>query len=241
MKRMSVVLLLIPLLLVGGVTDAFSKRPHSKKKWTMEFSPYFWLAGVSGDIAVEGQRESIDFSASDMRKFKTWSMNLHVEGKKRNLSLLLDFRLTRNAHEEDVTRVEMNSWRLETGAAYHLEYGVEVLGGVRFSDADINLIEEHVSTHSGNANWVDPFIGGRYMYEFVRDWRFLLRGDIGGFGVGSDFSWNAFVGVDYFVVNVAFFVGYRMWGIKYSKGSGDDFFKYDIIQSGLGFGMTFFL
>ena len=241
MRRMIVVLLMVPFVLAGLASDTFAKRPHSRRIWTFELSPYFWFAGVSGDIAADGQSESIDFSASDMWDFKTWAMNLHGEGKKGNLSLLLDFRLTRNDQEQDSTRVEMNSWRVEGGVAYHMEYGFEVLGGVRFMDANIDLKEAGLTTRSAGDNWVDPFVGARYAYEFIRDWRFLLRGDVGGFGVGSDFSWNAFVGVDYFVVNVAFFAGYRAWGVKYSSGSGDDFFKYDLIQSGLGLGMTFFL
>ncbi len=241
MKHIIVVLLLVPLLLVSGVTDAFSQRPHSRNRWNIEFSPYFWMAALSGDVAVDGQRESIDYSASDMWNLRSWSMNFHVEGKKRNLSLLLDFKLTRNDHEEDTTRTEMNSWRLEGGAAYHMDYGFEVLGGVRYMDVAIDRTEEGEPESSGSENWIDPIVGARYAYEFVENTRFILRGDVGGFGVGSDFSWNAFVGVDYFAVNVAFFVGYRAWGVNYSTGSGDDLFKYDLIQSGLGFGMTFFL
>ncbi len=40
-------------------------------------------------------------------------------------------------------------------------------------------------------NWIDPLIGGRYLWRFADGWNIIARGDIGGFGVGSDFSWHA--------------------------------------------------
>jgi hypothetical protein len=53
---------------------------------------------------------------------------------------------------------------------------------------------------SGDLEWVDPFLGGRIRHEFGNDKTLSLEGDIGGFGAGSDFSWQV-VGTYGFDVN----------------------------------------
>jgi hypothetical protein len=52
--------------------------------------------------------------------------------------------------------------------------------------------------------WVDPLVGLKLHHKAGDRWRFTLQGDIGGFGVGSDFAWHLFP-----VVEAA--VGKRAW------------------------------
>ena len=40
------------------------------------------------------------------------------------------------------------------------------------------------------ADWVDPLVGLRWMPQISDSWHVILKGDIGGFGVASDFTWN---------------------------------------------------
>ena len=42
--------------------------------------------------------------------------------------------------------------------------------------------------------WVDPVIGLRARHEFAPGERFEMRGDIGGLGAGSAFSWEVYGG-----------------------------------------------
>ena len=39
--------------------------------------------------------------------------------------------------------------------------------------------------------WVDPIIIGRVKFPAGKKWLFQLRADVGGFGIGSDFAWQA--------------------------------------------------
>jgi hypothetical protein len=209
------------------------------KKWRFELTPYAWLAGLSGDVAVQGQQESIDFSVDDMWDFRTWGMTIHSEAKRAPWSLIFDFKYTRREQEEDATRLEITTWLVEAGAAYTVIERFEVLGGIRYFDVNADIKENQIPTAEGNESWIDPIVGGRYTWPFARDWSFLARGDVGGFGVGSDFTWNVVAGVDYRVGDVSFFFGYRAFGVDYSSGTGDDLFKYDVIRNGPGIGMTF--
>jgi hypothetical protein len=43
---------------------------------------------------------------------------------------------------------------------------------------------------SGDLEWVDPFVGGRIRHQIAQNKELMLEGDVGGFGAGSDFSWQ---------------------------------------------------
>jgi len=44
---------------------------------------------------------------------------------------------------------------------------------------------------------MDPIIGARYNWNITDRWKLMIRDYIGGFGVGSDFTWNAAALIDY--------------------------------------------
>jgi len=48
---------------------------------------------------------------------------------------------------------------------------------------------------SGSVDWADPFIGARLQHQPTPGQAITLRGDVGGFGAGSQFSWQA-IGTD---------------------------------------------
>jgi hypothetical protein len=44
---------------------------------------------------------------------------------------------------------------------------------------------------SGSVDWLDPFVGARVRQQLAPGQEIVLRGDVGGFGAGSQFSWQA--------------------------------------------------
>jgi opacity protein-like surface antigen len=69
-----------------------------------------------------------------------------------------------------------------------------------------------------------------------------MRGDIGGFGVGSHFTWSVATIVAYQVSeHISLGAGYRMLDINYSDGKGSDQFRFDVQMRGpmLGFAIHF--
>jgi hypothetical protein len=44
---------------------------------------------------------------------------------------------------------------------------------------------------SGDKGWVDPYVGARAIFDLTQRWALSLDGSIGGFGIGSDFAWDA--------------------------------------------------
>jgi hypothetical protein len=94
----------------------------------------------------------------------------------------------------------------------------------------------------GSHDWVDPFVGGRLEVGLTESVDFALRGDVGGFGVGSDFTWNtqALLGYRFslFGANAEAWGGYRALGQDYDEGSGRTDFEWDVILHGPIIGMT---
>ena len=91
--------------------------------------------------------------------------------------------------------------------------------------------------NSGDVTWVDPLVGLRLRHQFMPGQELTLSGDVGGFGVGSEFSWQA-IGAYRFAIAKAYgaewsgMLGYRALYADYSKGSGDTLYQYDMLQHG---------
>lgn len=131
-------------------------------------------------------------------------------------------------------------------AAFDSYPDIEVISGIRYIDQDISV---KLTTDSGQQkfnigdNWFDPFVGLRYYGPIANKWNLYLRGDIGGFGVGSDFVWRADAGITYrFDRNweAAFF--YKALDIDYKTGTSgtSSIYKWDGTESGLTLGIGYY-
>jgi hypothetical protein len=240
MSRTAWIVLLVSVL-TGALFPTASEARRRAKQSGIEFTAYMWPTARSGDVTLQGETRSVDASIGDMLKFKTWAMVFHVEAQKEHWALILDLNY-RQGEEDDLegSRTETTSWVIEAAGAYRVAYQFEVLGGARFIDLDAEVTEESISQLKGSESWVDPFVGGRYNWPFARGWMLLVRGDVGGFGIGSKFTWNLVTGVDWRPNNLGLFFGYRVWSVDYSSGSGDSLFEYKVIRHGPALGLTFF-
>ena len=76
--------------------------------------------------------------------------------------------------------------------------------------------------------------------DFADKWKLAGRGDIGGFGVGSDFAWQGLAAVNWQPFKyVSFIGGYRALYQDYEEGSGLDYFRYDVTIHGPVVGLNF--
>jgi hypothetical protein len=46
-------------------------------------------------------------------------------------------------------------------------------------------------------SWFEPFVGLRLRGGFATNWDYAIQADVGGFGVGSDFAWQALATLGY--------------------------------------------
>lgn len=89
-------------------------------------------------------------------------------------------------------------------------------------------------SRSKKETWLDPIVIARSQGTFGDSkWNYLLRGDIGGFGIGSNFAWQIQPYIGYrFSKLFQISAGYRIISMDYETGSGDGYFKYDIDTTG---------
>ena len=96
---------------------------------------------------------------------------------------------------------------------------------------------------SGSVSWIDPIVGARLRHQLAPGIGLIASADVGGFGVGSKFSWQilAAINYDFYVsksVTWSGMVGYKALHVDYSQGSGISQYEYDMTMYGPIFGIT---
>lgn len=91
-----------------------------------------------------------------------------------------------------------------------------------------NLLNQGVNA-SGSSTWADPILGLRGRYYVSRNVFLSAYGDVGGFGVGSDFSWQVIgtLGIQA-TQSCDVHLGYRALGFDREEGRS----KQDITTHG---------
>jgi hypothetical protein len=96
---------------------------------------------------------------------------------------------------------------------------------------------------SGDLEWVDPVVGARLRHQFGPGREFMLLGDIGGFGAGSQFSWQAVAtyGFDLncFGTPLHTVIGYRALAVDFTEDGRFGKNELDVVQHGPVMGVTF--
>lgn len=211
-------LTVIGLVLCGSATTGSTAdlgypaadAPVASSEWTFAFTPYAWLAFMSGRAEVGSTTLDVDLTPGDILRNLDWSevpiWMSYAELRRGPLSFFNDIMWTAVEAADGFERrfvsgqveVDYSQLTVELGAAYSVwsEGGgtVDVLAGGRYwrQETDVYLQTDRVALdRSGTVDWVDPFVGARWMQSVAPGQSILVRGDIGGFGAGSDFSWQA--------------------------------------------------
>lgn len=107
------------------------------------------------------------------------------------------------------------------------------------ADLSVRVLDQRLTASRG-VDWVDPLVGLNYRLPFNEKWTFDVRGDVGGFGVGSDLTMHGWMKVvRQNSESFSWYFGYRYIGYDYETGSGTDFQRYDLSQHGPGIGVAF--
>lgn len=220
-----------------------------------------WIWGIDGTVGNNGREVDVDADwtdtleildkiefAADVRARLTtgrWSFNLGIDGSTLADSAdFVDGRITVDG--------ELDLWVLQGHVGYNVAGGrigcspcapigcLEAYAGARawWVEADVEASGTAAPGQRIDASesWVDPIVGLRGDLRFAGGWFGLLEVDVGGFGVGSDFSWHVLAAVGYrFSEHVALEVGWKHLDVDYEDGG----FVFDAALSGPFLAMTF--
>ncbi|MGI0524678.1 hypothetical protein [Rhizobium giardinii] len=246
------------LLFASGVmaADAYSpmtpqvQQAETDEGWTFAFAPYFWAAGLSGDVAQFGlPTVEVDSSFSDILDHLDFGAMAIGEARYDRYSIFGDVMYSKISGSAGTPRgivasnVEVTSETFAglLGVGYSIiddnSARLDVVGGARVWSVDTDLsfsggILDGVSRHDG-ATWVDAVAGFRGNYAITPE--IYLTG-WGLIGAGqADLDWDVAAAIGYhFSDTISAVVGYRALGVDYSK----DGFVFDVVQQGPILGMV---
>lgn len=183
-----------------------------------------------------------------------------LEAHKGDLGLFLEGYYVTFALDNSVAKFELDQYFVDFGVSYQLpplrfsDHGrvalfTELTGGGRYVHFKETVSFKGTppplfagSTRGASANYLEPFVGARLALPFAKKWTAVVRGDVGGFGIGSDLTWTAVGGLAFHPApkwEIA--AGYRVYSLNYEEGSGISRFKMSVFQHGpyLGVGFRF--
>lgn len=206
------------------------------------FAIYGWLSGVDGEVTVRGLSAEVDESFSDLAESLEGAAMLHFETRRDRWLLLADAIFVSVADQGRAAEVDLDQTILEVLGGYALSESFEVLLGGRYMSLEpkISLTGPVARSAEGRKDWLDPVIGGRYWTKLAARWDLVARADVGGFGVGSDLTWNLAVNAILRASDsVSVVLGYRLLEVDLEEGRGRERFVYDMTTSGPQVGVAF--
>lgn len=236
---------LCSLLLFCICTNYVSAQaPVKEKKWNVLTEIYLLFPYMDGETGVGNMIAlPVDASAGDIfNKLKFGGM-LYVEAHNNRWAITSDI-LYMNLNQEVTESTLLHSGTVtakefvwEPAGFYRIASFLEVGVGGRLDniqtgmDVRYNVLPAGTEEYSGSQSktWFDPILIARLTADIKDKWLFQFRGDIGGFGVGSDLTWQLQAYAGYrFSKLFQLTAGYRILSIDYDKGVDKERFIYKV-------------
>jgi len=216
---------------------ATNAAPAQVSKWIVE--PYFLVPNMSGSAGVGGLVGDVDANSGDILGALDIGGMLYVERHGAKWAYSLDTMYMNLGAEESTPlgTVDLDMKQLGMmGAGYRrIAPWAEAMLALQYNGIEAGLTGSGplAVDRSGDQDWVDPYVGVRLMTPGAGSWRFGFLGAVGGFGVGSDFAWQAFPQAGYRVSELFEITGgFRAIDMDYEGGDGDATFVYDMTTYG---------
>jgi hypothetical protein len=246
----------------GAATEAAAAK--KEKKWSFTIAPYVMLPFMTGSLTLANQQVDVnrntngaDAAVLNTLDARNWGLMLYFEARHPKFSVIADL-LYVNLGRGGVLPLSgrsaglaMQQLRAEAMFLGRITNWLELGGGgrVNFVQADLKALAGMLLQPidlDARTTWFDPLVVLRFSVPFKNDdWRLGLRGDVGGFTVGSTYAWQLYAyggynfdGIkDRRVFELA--LAFRAIGMRYETGSGLNRFVYDLIIYGPELGLLF--
>jgi hypothetical protein len=208
--------------------------------WEFAIVPYLVAAGMDGSITVKGIEADVDVPFSDIIDNLDFAAMVHFDMRNERWVLTSDLFYVDLEGRNDIAlgtaTAAVQQTLFEIAGGYRVSPVFTLLAGARWVDLENQIrytgqiLDEEVSA---GKSWIDPFVGVHFMAPLAERWWFGARGDVGGFGVGSDVAWQAYADIGFRASKVvSIILGYRAIDMDYEDGSGHDLFRYDMLIAG---------
>jgi hypothetical protein len=249
--------LFLLLILLTSSENVSAQPADSAKKWKVLTEIYLLFPYIKGDIGVGNYiTVPVEGKPKDIFTNLTFGAMLNVEVHNNRWAFISDF-LYANLNQ-DVTPTTLISsgtvsakqiiW--EPSGLYRLTSYLEagVGGRLNFMESGFDIFRKTLPegteeiAESASKTWFDPILIARVSTSIKDKWLFNVKGDLGGFGLGSDFTWQVQAYAGYrFGKLFQLTAGYKILSIDYDRGTDTKRFIYNVDTSGpvVRFGFNF--
>ena len=175
-----------------------------------DLSLYLWGSSISGTATLMDQsRTLVEADFDELVDKLEMAFQIHYEGVGDRWGVGLDYSYISLGDTNDAgITTDVDNKIGEAFAIYRANDTLDLFGGVRFTEMEMELATQGTVLNSGDRSLTDFFVGGRVQVPFSSNWRGALRADVGA--GDSDSVWNIAALVDWQVSNsVALRGGYR--------------------------------
>lgn len=228
------------------VTLSLPLASHAQE-WDWRVTPFFWAAGIDGDVTVANLESDVDTSFSDILDMLDFAGLVHVEAHQPGYALFADVVYLSMEPDGGTSPlgaeidVDAESLFAEVGFIWKVfgegESGIEA--GLRYYDQEVTLDTVNIAEIERGKSWTDGFVGFRYHRPLRGAWSFLARANVGA--GGSDLAWSLTpMLVRDFEGGNRFILGLRRLDVDYEDETENGLaFSMDVSYSGLVVGYTF--
>jgi hypothetical protein len=241
----------------AGLEYAWGDTPPKKihnpnpppSDWHVDWVPfYLWFTGLSGNVGAGGYVAPVSASFSDVFKNLNIALMTDLDVRRKRIGLFTDLIFMSLSSDQNTTPIGNTFIGFQANAKQLI---VDPEAYVRLVDSDrgyIDAIGGGRSWHMNNSldlfppnngttvtagqteNWIDPVFGARARLNLGKGFFANLKGDAGGFGVGSQLTYQTYLGFGKeFKKRYAALLGYRYMFVDYKSGG----FLYDVHMQGI--------
>jgi len=223
------------LFLVAGSVRA--------QEWTNTAEIYVLGAGLSGTTGIGPAEIKVSATFDQILSNLQFGAMANYRGESPTFAVAADVMYTSLATTVEgpaglnSAKVDAKEWLVTAAASWRVTPGFELLAGLRLTSLDNTLTLTRRSGAETSASltntWVDPIVGMRARLPVGKSWSLAGYADLGGFGVGSDFTWMLQGRVNWQISRVVGLgLGYRVLYQNYASGDGNDAFKWNVTTQG---------
>ncbi len=221
--------------------------PAVAEDWQHTVAVYMVGASIDGEAGIGDVTAEVDVSFGDILDNLEFGAMAAYRGERGRWAVMADLIYMSLEQDKDGlgplgrTRatVEADQLITELDGSYAISERLDTYAGMRYWRLDTDLevvgggpLGETLSA-SMTEDWIDPVVGLRYVLPLGAGWELVTRGDIGGFGIGSDFAWHATAYAGWQVAeNGTIMLGFRYLDVDYDSGSGSNRFRWDVTEGG---------
>ena len=233
-----------------GFSQTESSTKNNDNSWDFNITPYLWMSSLKGDMTVLRQNVPVDLEFTDeIISNLNFAGMIHMEAKHHKLSIMLDAtyadldakgQLQNTRIREHSVELQLKQIIVEGGIGYTFaevhNFKLDALLGVRYFDASTDLeFKGNDILLNKEFSFVEPYVGLR-LRNYWGKWGIGGRIDVGGFGAGSEVSYNYNALVAYqFTDLFGLTLGYQAYKPNYQE----DLFAYNIGNEGFLLGFIF--